>query len=441
MIQLTLKKAVIEAMAPFTKSGQGHDPANALHILRYDDFGLQIGATDHTLTGVLRLVAGEGELLDEVLWTEDEDPILSLLVPEKAVIAALASLPADMLLKVYQTYAELGPADADGDQLGLKLPRIRTSRHVFADLQALEPAAESDVVERGQLVVPQSALNTITKAAKRLGITQPGALQLAQFRGAYGITLAGSDNFWVLLRHEVVIANALAGLPPYWVTGTAPAEERGGFSVGLLAWMQRDQAEQQTLKFPEGETTESSSDLHPLYWDEAHDDYDNLIVEAPSVICAEPGSPFYHRIVARGDEYVLASDAELLQPGDDDLYFSDLDQAKAFCQMREEEMVAAVEDETVAFDKAHADGAHGSVWVLAQVAPAGLAIDVDDVRHRWGWQEFFEMPHSDSALAKLEADDLKRMMAELEAVGMHGYHDLVDDVLRQKQTREEPVTA
>ena len=286
-IHITMSRDAFEALAGLTATKAGlSDPCCALHIRRYDDYALEFAATNGDLVAYARLLT-DSEQLDEVIWGEGEEEIVSLKVNDAATKMGVARLTGQIMLTVYESHGLLRSVGDEGAGVEFKLPRVRmANRNPFTSAEWVS-AGVRDLTPRGQLVPPTAALQKIAKMGADLGFNEPGNISVAQLGKIFGFSFGSQDGFFALCRCLVTETAAVAGLPPDWVTGNAPAGERGGFEATAVHLLDTVLGpEQVELPLEDGEnpeledTSEDGSDFGDAEMPEIPEDEEPVALDA-----------------------------------------------------------------------------------------------------------------------------------------------------------------
>jgi hypothetical protein len=265
LIEICISKDTLVGMALFAAPmSKRLDPRCAVHILHVDEFSLRLAATNGREIAMLRLLK-EGDQLKNFYWDPEEDLIASVPL---GLAFGLEDMGKFIILHFGHSYVELKPYMGEGEngiERGVRVPRVRAiQRNLFTDFQEIPPVSRGELLGRPQLVVKSKVLSMFAKAAKKLGITAPEEMSLAQLDGAYGITFGSFADFWGLTPCDTLTASALAGLPPDWVTGTAPAEEVGtSFTeriANLIGAEEEEEGEQGAMQFGDADALAEAED-------------------------------------------------------------------------------------------------------------------------------------------------------------------------------------
>ncbi|MHB9105782.1 MAG: hypothetical protein ACYDCO_01885 [Armatimonadota bacterium] len=347
MIQLTLNRNLLDAFAGLTSArASALDPLCAVHLRHYDEFSLHIGAGNGELLCYGRLVTG-GELLKEYYWDPEEDGVVSLKLNDASTAAFLAKAFKTVKLTIYQAHAMIEGME-EGMTSRIEVPRIRMDvRNLFVAMADVSRASLDDVSPRGQLFPPIASLHAFEKAGKLLGVMAPREIAVAQLGEVFSLTFGGGQaDWWGLTKCRTTVTDGWAGMPPDWIAGEGQGFVDGALHV-LDVILGPEQAELPLAPAPGDE--DAPAEPWSLQWhqewtegqNQHGEDEDVKLWEACSCQCAEPGDFFHYRIKERGERYGLFSDPELLQDGDAEMLFTTLDDAKGFCEAREDEAIAA----------------------------------------------------------------------------------------------------
>ena len=395
MIEFTCSLNALLGMAGASSSnGIKQQAANAAVHIQRGDKCLQFAAQNGRLTVLFRAME-KTDRLKEVCWTDDEERVVS--VPLRMILGELEKMPKTVIVRVEYTRCTITPQSSDGAS-GSWCPRWRvpTQRTLFPDLTRL-PKPSPDDLQRAQGMTPDLAtIALLMKTAKKLGA---GSMQPpCSFFGeaaveSIGVRFPDLPGFYAVMK--ALPYDTIDCAPPAWLLDSEALP--GVSSLAHIFFRHLSEAERQEreaeaeppkekkkrgrkAKAQPGQTVlenlqqaqvglgeslradgfeviipgedadetpvEEPSQPGPLEWDGTYDDEDHHVYEACSCQCAEPGDWFRYRITECADElYRLHSDAELMQDGDGELVFAMLEDAKAFCQMREDEAIAAFAEE------------------------------------------------------------------------------------------------
>jgi hypothetical protein len=214
---------------------------------------------------------------------------------------------------------------------------------------------------------------------------------------------------------------------------------------------------------PEEQAAVIVSNSQPLEWVDLSEDEDTFLFEAASVSHTD-GSNFHHRISGNADIYWLSSDAEVMLAGDDQLNWTKLDEAKAFCQHREDEITKAALEETAAVLEAAAnhhdddapeweamaadmDAEAQDVTTIEEPAPEPAIVTLHD-QDGAPWiqlaipgveyvhcslSDFATLPNLPVLAVRISDDDLRRIYAQAVSAELVGLQSIIEVELHARE--------
>ncbi|MHB9026956.1 MAG: hypothetical protein ACYC7E_22705 [Armatimonadota bacterium] len=477
MIEFTCSLNVLLGLASASSAnGVKQRSANAAVHIRRGERCLQFAAQNGRLT-VLHQIADKSDALPEVCWTDEEESIVSL--PLRTIAKELQGLPKMVVVSIGYTRCEITPVKGDKAKgAWCERWRVPTQHTLFPDLTRLPKPSPNDL-RLGQGMTPDLAtIALLQKTAKKLGAgsTQPTfsffgetsvesiGVKFPDLTGFYAVmkalpydTMDCEPPAWLVDRDALPGVSSLSSvffrtlseaekaereaeaeppketkkrgrkpkaMPGQTVLGAPTPEEIDALTdeevyqrysnagndndraTYAAEWKRRQGAKKDA---PAEEVT-----VRPLEWMTTYDDEDCLILEATS-IWHDGGSPFHYRIKACEDLlYRLISDPELLPVGEPRT-FSDLDEAKLFCQECEDEAIAALSKEGTAptFDEAAVTPPEAEPVELPRAVPDGEGVTImhpDEEPLYVSLEDFGQHPHLPTFLAAMTPEHLQAFM-------------------------------
>ncbi|MHB9110420.1 MAG: hypothetical protein ACYDCO_25490 [Armatimonadota bacterium] len=493
MIEFTCSLNALLGMAGASSAnGVKQRSANAAVHIRRGERCLQFAAQNGRLT-ILHQIADKSDALPEVCWTDEEESIVSL--PLRTIAKELQGLPKMVVVSIGYTRCEITPVKGDKAKgAWCERWRVPAQHTLFPDLTRLPKPSPEDL-RLGQGMTPDLAtIALLQKAAKKLGAgsTQPKFSFFGQSAvESIGVKFPDLSGFYAVMK--ALPYDAMDCEPPAWLVdrdalpgvsslssvffrtlseaekaereaeaeppkekkkrGRKPKETPGQTVLGAptleeidaltdeevyqrysnatnnndratyaAEWKRRQEAKKAA---PAEEATRNT-----LGWNEvpAGDFTDHVALSMRHTSAGQ----FRYRIREESDSlWVLESDPELLPVGEPRT-FSDLDEAKLFCQTQESEAIAAVRGETApTFDETAVTPPEAE-----PVAPPLIAIEGEGVRIEQDGEEplhvaledFASHPHLPTFLAG---------MGDAHLADLHGLAERAELVFLQEQIRLE----